>query len=402
MSAPSDVDVANPVLTTTDEASALFSTTNGLLALLTTRLKERPHGQISLIQLPDVFLIKARLEQLVELETKKVKHQETLVQMAMDREEEGAKGTKKRAKNTGTQAMAMRQAVAEEVGDKTADLQRYIARLEDRLRRTEKLLEPLSNDNKCLKDEVNFLASDLNKLVKAPKAASQQVTVSLLNPLETKIKEVENRVTTAEDRVNTADIKTRAVVKCIQEEHETVLKLCKNDKINDSRHEGLQTKLDELSESQKTNDERHGRAVRHRRVHAEKLDEQEKAADVLRERLNGTGEKLESAIRTVDSNAWLLDSIIQGHMKHIRFLQSRVRVDLMEVWDRSAHRLQREFILSFRPYHHPAKSVQAYQRMKRMPVWTEILWPGTICPSQHVWHDIKIMADGDIVADVVW
>lgn len=208
MSAPVDTEsaaLAPPALATTDEESAVFSTANGLLALLTRRLKDRPHGQISLVQLPDVFFIKAHLEELLELETKKLKHQETLIQMAMDREEEGGKGSKKRVKNSGTQATAICQAVAEEVANKTADLQRYTASLEDRLKKAEKLLEFSINETKCLADKYGFLASDLKKVIKAPKVADQQITRSLLEPLEARVK-------AGEDKATAAHIKTRAVV----------------------------------------------------------------------------------------------------------------------------------------------------------------------------------------------
>lgn len=193
MSVPGDLDVAIPIPAASDDESALFSTANNLLGVLTTRLKDRPHGQISLVQLPDVFLIKAHLEQLVELEAKKVKHQETLIQMAMDREEEGVKGAKKRVKNTGTQATALRQAVAVEVEEKTADLQRRNADMENRMKKMEKLLETSTNKNMCLEDKVNFLATDFNKFSKAPTLAVQKSLQDALMPVEQRLVQIEEK-----------------------------------------------------------------------------------------------------------------------------------------------------------------------------------------------------------------
>lgn len=157
MSASEDADVTAPALTSTDEESALFSTANSLLGILTTRLLDRPHGQISLVQLPDVFLIKAHLEQLVEIEAKKVKLQETQIQMAIDRDEEGGKVSRKRAKTSGTQTTVTRQIFAEEFEKRDADRERYIASLEDQAKRHEKLLGSAMTDIRRLTDEVKFL-----------------------------------------------------------------------------------------------------------------------------------------------------------------------------------------------------------------------------------------------------
>lgn len=355
MSALADAEVTAPALTVTDDETELFSTANSLLKVLTTRLLDRPHGQISLVQLPDVFLIKANLEQLIEIEARRVKTQETLIQMAIDREEEGGKGVKKRNKNSGTQATAIRQAVAEEVESKTADLQRYTASLEDRLKKAEKLLESSSNENKCLADKYTFLASDLNKFAKAPKAAGQQIIHSLLEPLEDRIK-------TSEEEIRKADIMTGRVVKCIQEEHKRVDWLCTNDKINDKRHEALQDKVEELAKEQMLNGKRHdalqakveelaeeqtlneGRfalAINRRKTHFERLDDKVK----LQNQLNKTDALLAKVVCTMNRNSFLVDRINRGLFNRVRSLQSRLRLDMMPAWDDVADSTERESLL---------------------------------------------------------
>lgn len=195
MSVPSeDTEAPSSTVRTATEEAALFSTVNKLLVVLDERLQDRPHGQFTLLQLPDIFLIKSQLEQVLELKAKEEKHQETLVQMAMDREEEGIKGAKKRVKITGTQSAAIRQAVVEEVDNKTADSQRHIANLEDRLKKAEKMLEAASNEIQNLADEKKFLVADLGKIAKAPKAPVQKNSQGNSPALEARLQRIEQKV----------------------------------------------------------------------------------------------------------------------------------------------------------------------------------------------------------------
>lgn len=335
MSTPSDENVANPALPATADESTLFTTANNLLLLLTDCLKERPHGQISLGQLPDVFLIKAQLEELKELEGKKVKHLGTLVQLAMDRDDEGVKGGKKRVKNTGTQATAMKQAVAEQVAIETEDLQRHNTNIEDRLKKAEKLLETSNNANKCLEDKINFLTADFNKFVKGPKVDAQRSSNDALKPVEARLTRIEEKAEA--ESVTVGDLSTR-----LDRADVSIAELYEYGEEDDGDEEKMAADVAGLLAGKKENDIKHAESdLKHLQSdtkHVEAALKQQRqgwAIDSLRHKINNVSSRLEYVVNVFNANCPRVENTLRELISSCRKLQLRVGIMVIGIWEKS-------------------------------------------------------------------